>query len=74
MRGGGRGGGGNRGFVDSLIREMSWVMNGIGMAGRVLTDEVDAGDGKAVDWVERDKEMEAQVEAGLKDGEEGHEG
>lgn len=45
-----------------------------GMAGRMLTDEVDAGDGKTVDWVEGDEEVEAEIEAGLKDGEEGHEG
>lgn len=50
------------------------MSNGSGMAGRVLTDEVDAGDGKAVDWVERDKEVKAEIKAGLKDGEEGHEG
>lgn len=47
---------------------------GSGMAVKMLTDEVDAGDGKTVDWVEGDKEVEAEVEAGLKDGEKGHEG
>ncbi len=50
------------------------MLNGNGMAGRVLTDEVEAGDGKAVDWVERDEEVKAEIEAGLKNGEEGHEG
>ena len=37
-------------------------------------DEVDAADGEAVDWVQGDEEMESQVEDGMEDAEEWHEG
>lgn len=37
-------------------------------------DEVDAGDGEAVDWMEGVEHVEGEVEDGLEDGEERHEG